>query len=312
MYGPKDNLFLPNLLEAAGTGKLRVVSPLHARAAACARARAVWRSAWAAARGQRCGGGRVDVWGTGPGLRVRACVCARTRARESRAPRAAAQFGDGSARVCWSHVDNYAHALVIAERVLRPGSPAIGRFYIVTDGDTHPHPEGYLVFWRTIDEAVTSMGFTSIWTKMRLPVALLWVVAYVCELIGWLFGMRMKLNRFAVRLLTMHRWFRIDAATRDLGYAPIVRFEDGWADTIAWFRAHWLPVFRATRSSGVVGLSAGTQFKIDVQASGTGAGAGVGAPAAGGDGDGGAGGGGESPASASTRARVARRTHAAE
>ena len=164
----------------------------------------------------------------------------------------------------------------------------------MTDGATHPDPRGCLVFWRVIDEAVIGLGFTSIWTKLRLPVALLWLIALVCELIGALCGVRMKLNRFGVRLLTMHRWFRIDAAVRDLGYEPIIGFKEGWADTIVWFREHWLPVFQASRKSGFAGLSAGTQFKIDVQASGTGAaaaaaaaGAGAGAdvavPAAGGD-----------------------------
>ena len=75
VYGPRDNLFLPNMLEAAGTGRLRI-------------------------------------------------------------------FGPGTNRICFTHVDNYAHALVIAERALHAGSAALGQFYIITDADTHPHPEG--------------------------------------------------------------------------------------------------------------------------------------------------------------------------
>ena len=50
VYGPRDNLFLPNLLEAAGSGRLRV-------------------------------------------------------------------FGKGLNRICFTYVDNYAHGLIIAERV---------------------------------------------------------------------------------------------------------------------------------------------------------------------------------------------------
>ena len=84
MYGPKDGLFLPNILEAAGTGRLRV-------------------------------------------------------------------FGDGNNRICFSHVDNYCHGLILGEEALYPGSPALGKFYIVTDGDTHPHSEGYAVFWEELD-----------------------------------------------------------------------------------------------------------------------------------------------------------------
>jgi hypothetical protein len=50
-YGPRDNLFLPNILEAGGTGRLRI-------------------------------------------------------------------FGDGTNRICFTHVDNYVHGLIIAERAL--------------------------------------------------------------------------------------------------------------------------------------------------------------------------------------------------
>ena len=76
VYGPRDNLFMPNILEAAGSGLLRV-------------------------------------------------------------------FGVGKNKVCFTHVDNYAHGLIIAERALKPGSNVLGKFYIVTDGDTHPFSEGY-------------------------------------------------------------------------------------------------------------------------------------------------------------------------
>ncbi len=76
VYGPRDNLFLPNILEAAGTGRLRI-------------------------------------------------------------------FGNGKNRICFTHVDNYCHGLIIAEKALYPGSPALGKFYIVTDMDTHTHEEGF-------------------------------------------------------------------------------------------------------------------------------------------------------------------------
>jgi hypothetical protein len=51
-------------------------------------------------------------------------------------------FGNGRNRICFSHVDNYAHGLIIGERALTPGSPALGKFYIVTDGSTHTDPKG--------------------------------------------------------------------------------------------------------------------------------------------------------------------------
>jgi len=112
------------------------------------------------------------------------------------------------------------------------------------------------------------MGFASVKAKMHLPMWLLWFLAMICEAIGYVMGITLKLNKFNVKVLTMHRWFVISAAERDLGYKPVVSYKDGWADTLQWFRAHWLPTFD-TRA-GVTGLATGTQAKIDTQAAGTG------------------------------------------
>jgi len=202
VYGPRDNLFLPNLLEAAGTGRLRV-------------------------------------------------------------------FASGRNRICFTHVDNYAHALVIAERALKPGSKALGKFYIVTDGATHPHPEGYLYFWDVLEEAALAMGFSSVKARVHLPMWLLLVIATICDLIGALLGITLKLSHFNVKMLTMHRWFHIGAAESDLGYQPIVPFAAGWADTLEWFKAHWLPAFDAR--AGMLGLAKGTEATIATQVAGTGA-----------------------------------------
>ena len=50
------------------------------------------------------------------------------------------------------------HVLSTAERALKKGSPALGKFYVVTDGDTHTHSEGYGYFWDEIDKSIVSMG----------------------------------------------------------------------------------------------------------------------------------------------------------
>ena len=112
------------------------------------------------------------------------------------------------------------------------------------------------------------MGFPSLRAKTHLPTWLLFAVAYVAEVVGYLLGTTLKLNVFNVRMLTMHRWFDITAAKDDLQYAPIVSYADGWTDTLAWFREHWLPNFLAS-DKGLFGISSKTQEKIDVQAAGT-------------------------------------------
>ena len=57
-----------------------------------------------------------------------------------------------------------------------------------------------------IDRAAVGLGFDSVSAKTHLPVALLTVLAYVCDVIGWFLGKKMKLTPFVVRLLTMHRF----------------------------------------------------------------------------------------------------------
>lgn len=202
VYGPRDNLFTPNILEAASTGMLRIFA--HPRT------------------------------------------------------------GNGYNRVCFTHVDNYAHGMIIAERALFKGSRACGKFYIVTDGATHTFKDGYVHFWEVVDQLVTSLGFESIWQKYKLPYWFLMPVAHLCDGIGWALGRKLKLNPFNVKVLTIHRWFRINAAETELNYKPIIGFTEGWADSCQWFKDNWLPKFQKT--SGLVGLARQTERKIDIQA----------------------------------------------
>lgn len=202
VYGPRDNLFLPNVLEAGGTGKLRI-------------------------------------------------------------------FGEGLNRVCFSHVDNYAHALVIAERQLFKGSPALAKFYIATDGNTHPEPKAYCVFWKEVDKAVVGMGFRSMYTKFHLPFWFIYSIALASNFVSWITGITFKLNVFSVFALTMHRWFDIANTERDLAYQPIIGFTEGWADTIQWFKANWLPGFLKADNKSIIGLARGSAEKISIQDAGT-------------------------------------------
>lgn len=181
VYGPRDGLFLPSLLETAGSGKLRI-------------------------------------------------------------------FGDGENKISFCHVDNYCHGLILGAEALYPGSPALGKFYIVTDGPA-------VKFWRVLDQAIVAMGFTSLWTKFHLPTWLMMFLAYLTVFLGNIFAMisgmpkhkvnyYLKLNPFAVKMLVINRAFNISAAKRDLKYEPIYTFEEGWASTIDWFQKNWLPNYQ--------------------------------------------------------------------
>lgn len=186
VYGPRDNLFLPNLLDAAGVGKLRV-------------------------------------------------------------------FGKGDIRVGYTHVDNYCHGLIIAERELYEGSPHLSKFYVCTDGPTHPDPRGFSIFWQELDKAIVGMGFTSVFSKFHLPIFLLRMIAFICDILSGLTGRKFKLGWFTLRMMTINRWFRITNAQQDLGYEPVVSYKEAWPDTIEWFRDNWLPTFDPKMASGTTG-----------------------------------------------------------
>ena len=171
VYGPRDNLFLPPVLSAAASGRLR-------------------------------------------------------------------KFGSGRNRVSFTYVDNYCHGLMLAEAALHPGRTALGGFYIVTDAQTHPSEE-YGLFWQVLDDACVALGHAPFYEARRgVPIWLMTLIAHAADALGWLLGRSFRLNPFAVRAASMHRWFRTDAAQRDLGYKPIVPFDEGWRRTVAWFAQH--------------------------------------------------------------------------
>lgn len=118
-------------------------------------------------------------------------------------------FGNGENIISFCHVDNYCHGLILGAQALYPGSPALGKYYVVTD-DT---PQK---FWHVLDEAIVAMGFDSILKKMFLPTWFMMTLAYLVLHVGniWAYltgtpqhvvNYRLKLNPFAVKMLVIHR-----------------------------------------------------------------------------------------------------------
>jgi nucleoside-diphosphate-sugar epimerase len=172
IYGPHDALMLPNLLETAGHGLLRI-------------------------------------------------------------------FGSGQNKISVCFADNYAHGLMCGADSLDGDNKDMvgGKFYIITDGEP-------VYFWKFINQAVMAMGFADIEDKFHLPTWLLYSLAYICNIVGWILGgKKFKLNPFNVRMLTIHRYFSIENAQRDLHYQPVMSHDEAWALTIRWFQDNWLPGF---------------------------------------------------------------------
>jgi nucleoside-diphosphate-sugar epimerase len=173
VYGPRDPLFAPSILEAARGGRLRI-------------------------------------------------------------------FGDGKNKISMTHVDNYCHGMILGAEALRPDSPALGKFYLVTDKEPQ-------LLWEALDRLVTGVGLPSLHDKASLPPWLMMGVARVTMVAGQVIAKatgkpyphvmrRLKLNTFAVKMLLIDRWFDISRAERDLEYVPLYTFDEGWAQTIAYFK----------------------------------------------------------------------------
>lgn len=150
-------------------------------------------------------------------------------------------FGKGGWKISMCYVDNYAHGLMCGADALYKDSPALAKFYIVTDGPP-------VVFWDVISEAGIIMGFKDIRTKMNLPVWFLYLIATIANVVGVMVGKKFKLNYFSLRMMTMHRFFDISNSKRDLQYEPLRSFEDAWPETLMWFKENWLPKYLATQN----------------------------------------------------------------
>lgn len=56
----------------------------------------------------------------------------------------------------------------------------------------------YQYFWGVIDAAGKDMGFTSLYSKMKLPTPLMTLVGHVCDFISWSTGRQLRVNSFTV------------------------------------------------------------------------------------------------------------------
>ena len=79
-----------------------------------------------------------------------------------------------------------------------------------------------------MEEASLAMGFGSVKQRWALPYWFLMPIAYLLAFVTSITGIRFKLTPFTVLMLTMHRWFKIDDAKKDLGYEPIKSFRQEW------------------------------------------------------------------------------------
>ncbi len=147
--------------------------------------------------------------------------------------------GAGRNLVDCTHITNVVDAHLLAERALaechliddtRKSASAAGKAYFITNGEP-------IVLWDWINELLRGLGVPEI-TK-HVPLGAAYVAGAMLEALWSVLPLKGEppMTRFVAKELATDHWFKIDAARRDLGYAPRVTMAAGTAELLAHYRA---------------------------------------------------------------------------
>lgn len=133
----------------------------------------------------------------------------------------------------FTYVGNVVQALLLADSHLTPGSPVGGQAYFITNGEPRP-------FWDFVGRIVEALGMAR--PRLRIPYGVAYAAAAVRETFdtlvrGGTLHAEEGLSRFAIRYLCTDHYFSHAKATRDLGYVPATRLDEGIDRTVASLRA---------------------------------------------------------------------------
>jgi nucleoside-diphosphate-sugar epimerase len=130
------------------------------------------------------------------------------------------RVGDGANLIDTVYVENAAAAHLLAADALKPGSPAAGRAYFITQGEP-------VNCWDWINEILALAGLPPVRKSISLPAA--WAVGAACETVYSLFRLpgEPPMTRFLAAQLARSHYFNIARARQDLGYEPTISTAEG-------------------------------------------------------------------------------------
>ncbi len=132
--------------------------------------------------------------------------------------------GSGKARFTHVYSENAAHAHLLAAERLFPGSPVAGQIYFV--GDHYPATN----LFDFMEPYLEALGLSA--PKRSIP----FPVAYAAACLAELVAPRSNLTRFSVVQTCIDHTYRHDKAERELGYKPIVSYEEAFRRTLEYWK----------------------------------------------------------------------------
>jgi nucleoside-diphosphate-sugar epimerase len=119
-----------------------------------------------------------------------------------------------------TYIDNAALAHLMAAERLEPGSSIAGKAYFIAQGQPVP-------LWDMVNRLLETAGLPPVTHTIPRALAVaagacLEAFYAVCRIPG-----EPRMTRFLARELSTAHWYNLDAARRDLGYAPTVSIEEG-------------------------------------------------------------------------------------
>ncbi len=158
------------------------------------------------------------IWGPGDNQ-----ILARLVARAKKLK----QIGDGKNLIDVTYIDDAADAHILAADKLRENPDLSGNIYFISQGEP-------VRAWYMINEFLKAAGCKPV--EKKVPFRVAWVTGAVLEGIYKVLRLQKEpyITRFLAETVSLSNWFRIDAAQKDLGYAPEVTVEEGLPRLAKW------------------------------------------------------------------------------
>jgi len=140
------------------------------------------------------------------------------------------QIGDGKNLIDVTYIDDAADAHILAADKLKADPGLSGNIYFISQGEP-------VLAWYMVNEFLKAAGCGPV--KKAVPFRVAWVTGALLEVIHKVLHLSKEpyITRFLAETVSQSNWFTIDAAKRDLGYAPKISTDEGLRRLEEWLKS---------------------------------------------------------------------------